>query len=331
MAKAVRKIPEAEIRGAEDAYYYGHTMPFRVAAGDMGMLLLARSDFEAAFRAFLRGNHWEDAAYVAERVFTVGELQKIVDREFKADPKDDQPAPNEETYWSDRRLTLDHRVELRWLLGRRLARLGKFTEARPYLPVQFCEVLDHYADALKRADDKKAKPEERARALFDAALIARHQGMELMGTEVEPDSTLYDGLSPAEDVREDRLTGEYITHFDPESGKQETAKVIVPVTAAEHARLAQNKVEPEKRFHYRYTAADLAWQSAKLLPNNSEITADVLNTAGSWLKNRDNQAADRFVQAIERRCPNTDIGRAVLKKHWFVDQKGPWSSAAQVH
>lgn len=225
--------------------------------------------------------------------------------------------------------TPDHRVELRWLLGRRLVRLGKFAAARPYLPFQFREVLDRYADVLKRGNNKKAKPEDRAWALFDAALIARRQGMELMGTEVEPDATLYDGIFPADDVQAERLKGEYTKeYYNPE--KTETKKITLPVTAAEHDRLARNTVEPEKRFHYRYTAADLAWRAAKLLPDNSQITADVLNTAGSWLKDRDDKAADRFVQAIERRCPNTDIGRAVLKKHWFVDQKGPWSSASQL-
>ena len=252
-----------------------------------------------------------------------------MDKEFPASPEDDKPAAKEEEkYWYDRRLTADHRTEIRWLLARRLTRLGQFAEARRYFPLKYRETLDRYADTLKRADNKKAKTEERAKALFDAAIIARRQGMELMGTEVEPDETLYDGAFPAADVREERLKGEYTKHeYNPSS--VETKKVVVPVTEMEHKRLVSNKVEPEKRFHYRYTAADLAWRAAKLLPDNSELTADVLNTAGGWLKDRDDQAADRFLQAIERRCPNTEIGKEVLKKHWFVDQKGPWSGAAE--
>ena len=104
---------------------------------------------------------------------------------------------------------------------------------------------------------------------------------------------------------------------------------MVPITGEEQKRLVRNGVEPEKRFHYRYVAADLAWRSAKLLPDNSEFTADVLNTAGGWIKDRDDQAADPFLQAIERRCPKTEIGKEVLKKHWFVDQTGPWSALPQ--
>ena len=330
MSQAIQKIPTNDaIQKAEDAYYYGHEMPSKVAAGDLGLLRLARSDFLSAFHAFLQGNHWEDAAFVAERILTLSELRQMADKEFPAKAEDDQPsAKGEEKYWYDRAFTFDHRIPLRWLLGRRLVRCGQFAEARPYLPLQYRETLDRYADALKRAEMKKAKPENRAQALFDAALIARRNGMELMGTEVEPDSALSDGMFSAADVREERLKAEYAKRSYYPTSSIEIKKVVIPVTEPERKRLVSNKVEPEKRFHYRYTAADLAWRAAKLLPDNDERTADVLNTAGNWLKNRDDAAADRFLQAIERRCPNTEVGKEVLRTHWFVDRKGPWSSAA---
>ncbi|MEP6810909.1 MAG: hypothetical protein ABI992_11755, partial [Chthoniobacterales bacterium] len=56
-----------------------------------------------------------------------------------------------------------------------------------------------------------------------------------------------------------------------------------------------------------------------LLPDNDPHTAEVLNSSGSWLKNRDEKAADRFYQAIERRCAKTDLGREAIKHHWFVE------------
>jgi len=34
-------------------------------------------------------------------------------------------------------------------------------------------------------------------------------------------------------------------------------------------------------------------------------------------------------QIIERRCAKTKIGQADIAKHWFVDQKGPWSTAEE--
>lgn len=341
MAQAIRKIPDAKIHSAEDDYYYGHDMPVRVAAGDFGLLLLARSDFLGAFHQFLQGNHWEDAAFVAERILTLGELRQLVDKEFPAIAQDEQPAKGQkdEDFWYDRWLQTDHRLQMRWLLGRRLVRAGEFAVARPYLPARYREALDRYAAALQRGENRKAAPEERARNLFVAAVILRRNGMELVGTEVEPDSTLSDGMFPASEVWEERVGGKTVDSAgNPWSSESWTGehvprdqKLFIPVSAAEHKRLEAHKVEPEKRFHYRYTAADLAWRAAKLLPDNDARTADVLNTAGSWLKDRDDKAADRFVQAIERRCQNTDIGQEVLKKHWFVDQEGPWSGAAQAN
>jgi len=327
MANALQKIPLSDKLERQVSEW--EMMPSKVAAGDLGMLQLARSEFEAAFHAFLKGDHWQDAAFVAERILTVAELRKLVDKEFPAKAEDDAPDAKERErgWWYDRDSQADHRLDVRWMLARRLTRLGQFAEARPYFPLKYREMLDRYADALKRADNKKAQAGDRAKAFLETVIIARYGGMELMGAELEPDAFVWGGAYSESDVHGERLKGEYTKHEYNPSGV-ETKKVVVPVTEMEHKRLVSNKVEPEKRFHYRYTAADLAWRAAKLLPDNSELTADVLNTAGSWLKDRDDQAADRFLQAIERRCPNTEIGKDVLKRHWFVDKQGSWSSVA---
>ena len=333
MARAIRKIPDAKIRNAEDGYYYGHDMPQRVAAGDYGLLLLARSDFLAGFHQFLQGNHWEDAAFVAERILTLAELRQLVNKEFPALAQDEQPTAEQENFWYDHWLKTDHRLQMRWLLGRRLVRAGELAAARPYLPLKYRETLDRYASALQRGENRKAAPDERARNLFEAATILRRSGMGLMGTEVEPDSALSEGMFPASEVWEERLNGKTMDStgnpWSKEGWTGESAprnqRLLLPVSATERKRLQANTVEPEKRFHYRYIAADLAWRAAKLLPDNDERTADVLNTAGNWLKNRDDAAADRFLQAMERRCPHTEIGKAAMQKHWFVDKAGPWS------
>ena len=62
------------------------------------------------------------------------------------------------------------------------------------------------------------------------------------------------------------------------------------------------------------------------MPDGTEELADVLNCGGSWIKDRDGEGADKFIQAIEHRCPRTKIGQAVMKKHWFVSSPGPWSA-----
>lgn len=82
-------------------------------------------------------------------------------------------------------------------------------------------------------------------------------------------------------------------------------------------RLTAHAVRPDKRFHYRYIAADLAWDAAQLMPNQADQTAEVLCLAGNWLRDRDDQAAERFYQALVRRCSKTQIGLEAERIRWF--------------
>jgi len=83
------------------------------------------------------------------------------------------------------------------------------------------------------------------------------------------------------------------------------------------------------RWHYRYIAADLAWEAARLMPDDSPETADVLCEAGGWLKDRDPKAADRFYKALVRRCTQTPLGQAADEKRWFPqDCQPPQTTAA---
>ena len=62
-------------------------------------------------------------------------------------------------------------------------------------------------------------------------------------------------------------------------------------TSAVGARVAASSPTPDKRFHYRYRAADLAWEAARLMPDNAPELAVLLCEAGGWLKARDPKAA----------------------------------------
>ncbi|HEX6861977.1 MAG TPA: hypothetical protein VF414_04125, partial [Thermoanaerobaculia bacterium] len=80
----------------------------------------------------------------------------------------------------------------------------------------------------------------------------------------------------------------------------------------------RNRASPWKRFHYRYRAADLAWEAAGLLPAGEE-KAGMLATAGSWLGARDPQAAQRFYKQLVRCCGNTELGREADELRWFPE------------
>jgi len=286
------------------------------ASGDLGGLRLARGDFVQALDILLKGKLWEDAAYVAERVLTANELKAYVDHQSSTN------APSREK---------DEVAKLRYLLGRRLVREDHYAEAGPYMRPPYDRVLAKYVKALKDGADNKLSKVERARTLFNAAWLARYDGMELMGTEGAPDGFAESGDFEMPNLARQRRSGVYQQVRYEKNGEQKTTNVplVLKPSKQELQRLARNKINPDARFHYRLIAGALAIKAAALLPNDSEELADVVNRAGLWVKDRDDKTGNRYFQIIEQRCRKTQIGRAVIEKHWFVDQNGTWSQAQQ--
>ncbi len=319
-AEAVRDLPKSE--NLENSLSAGEEwFPHESLNGDLGTVHLARAEFIQALNAFLAADLWEDAAYVAERCLTTKELLDYV----RANP----PKPDDKKEKSDAVAEWrNYPVKLRNLAARRLVREDDYKTAHKHFNEEMQKKLDSYTTALAEGTNEKAPKSERARALFHAAWIARNDGMELMGTEVGPDgSSLAFGDG---DLAMVRLTGKphLIVDTDGEdNSKLPKASFALPVSAEEKKRLAATKINPELRYHYRHVAAGLAWKAAALMPDEAEETADVLNTAGNWIKAKHEKQADRFYQAIEKRCSKTTIGKEAVKKHWFVDTDGPWSSA----
>jgi hypothetical protein len=287
------------------------------AVGDLGGLHLARGDFVQALDVLWKGRLWNDAAFLAEDVLTTNELKKYVDSQPNTAP----PGEGE-----------DYNAKLRYLLGRRLVRDKRYSEAITYLQPPYDKILEKYVEALKDGADPKLAKIDRARAWFTAAWLARHDGMELMGTEVAPDGFALEGQFELSDLAKQRRGGAYQKVSYGKDGQERTASLPVTLkpTKKELQRLTANKINPDLRFHYRLIAGDLAIKAAQLLPNDSEELADVVNHAGLWVKDRDEKAGNRYYQMIEQRCPKTEIGRSAVAKHWFVDQSGPWSNEQQV-
>ncbi len=280
------------------------------ASGDLAALRLARGDFIQAFDIFERGGLAHDAAFVAERVLTADELKTYVD-----------------TMRSDRE---EARMHWSYVLGRRLVREDRYEEAAKYLPAPNDKILQVYAKALREGADEKLSKEERAAAWFRAAWLARYDGMELMGTEVAPDVFTTGGAFKINDLAQERRTGKY-EQVRWVNGEEKRTTLPLPLRAsqAETKRLQANAIEPDVRFHYRVVAGALAMKAAALLPDSSIEVADVINTAGSWVKDRDEKMARRYFSVLERRARGTEIGRAASAKHWFVENHGPWSEREQ--
>jgi hypothetical protein len=274
-------------------------------AGETGVVQLSRGKYVPAVDSFLRGAYWLDAAYLAERVLSAGELRAYVDRRWPAQLAA-RYNPEEGSAFNGGEEPMEEAEAaflLRYLLGRRLAREGRYGEAAPYLPETLRPRLQEISAHLRTARDGGRPRQERAREMFQTACIFRHEGMELLGTEVEPDWHFFGGWHAPDFITEGR------------SGRN--GKAPLPVTAAELARAQSSRVKPWARFHYRFRGADLAWEAASLLPDGSAEKARMLAVAGSWIKYLDPQAADRFYKRLVRCCGNTELGRLADERRWF--------------
>ncbi len=301
LSRAVPKIPAQSELEARSLDF--ETMPGDMSKGELGATLVHRGDFIAAVKLFVQVRRCDDAVYLAEGVLTLPELKKYVEElPVIEKPKDDREVYGEP---EDLRKTFSN------VLGRRLTRTGKFAEARPYFEKEQREVLDEYAGLLKAAENTKAPKPKRAEAFWEAAQLIADKG-----------SALFDFDLPA--AMAGRLAGRDVEEAEVKFTPSKIVfgdriEFLPPVTDTEKKRLQANTAPTVQRYHSQYVAADLGWRAAQLMPDNDEQTAKVLNTAGSWLKKGDDKAADRFYQAIERRCPKTGTGKEAIKKHWFVE------------
>lgn len=277
-----------------------------LAAGESATLLTTEGKYTEALDRFLKSGFWVDAAHLAERVLTLDELKAYVDSHWPADLIKDIP---EEWYSYNEGLeTAPSNVvarDIRYLLGRRLVRAGRSGEAQPYLPADLETFLGSLRTALLHGEEPGQPADRRAAALFHAACITRKQGMELMGTELDPDWFLHDGQYEMPLFPEGLAARTENPHLKPGPGELEQAK--------------RNRPEPDKRFHYRYRAADLARQAAALLPDGSDQKARYLATAGTWLKARDPEAARPFLKALLDCCSATKLGQAAQRVQWFPE------------
>lgn len=317
LAKLSREFPQefpgtnAPVKFAENLFVDIDTDQIsagRQAAGELGVLRLARREYAEALDALLRSGYWMDAAYVAERVLTTEELKTYVDRNWPAltGGKEETEIQPENEY------AAGPREKIRYILGRRLARETTGTEARNYYPANFQQGFDSYIESLRAGRNENLSPAARANNLFAAAMIVRTNGMELFGTELEPDWAIYGG---------DYDLG---SGYWPDRATNSSQAKINLADTNEIKRASSHGVDPGKRFHYRYQAAELVWEAAMLMPDNSDETARVLCAAGTWLKVRDPQAADKFYKALVRRCRKTAIGNQADKMRWFpvLDENG---------
>lgn len=277
-------------------------------AGETGVLALARGEYLTAL-GYLTDNaprYWGDIAHIADRVLTVDELKGFVDARAAAG--------NE---------------ALRDLLARRLARAGRIDEALPYFKSpDSAATAASYSQALKEFHTRWTVL-GRAEAGYRAAEILHRSGMEIMGSEGDPDGFYWGG------------------DFDGMIGQSAQSLDQAFVTAEERQRFAQSGAQPDMRFHYRFLAADQAVAAANFLPPRSQAFAAVLCNATGWMlrsrgrwQNEDDRAGKNKARDIYqlyvhqgalvpwanhfgRSCPAPDFNAAIgsMRQQWIQQSR----------
>jgi hypothetical protein len=280
-AKAAQAFPEDESWGwRRDANWNSETLKPRCRVeGEGAILALERGDYLDAFEALYRSGYiyWADTAEVAERVLTTDELKTFVDAHVPAPPSIATP-PDPYTY-QPRPIE----AELRQLLGRRLLRDGRYDQAPAYFyEVSTQQAARDYGQARQAAESRWTDT-GKAEALYQAGLLARRQGMELLGYEMSPDFAWFDGLYSL-----DRVT------------TQEPGGLL---SRGETDRQNANLAQPNNRYHYRWIAAELGSQAADLLPHTSQAYAATLCHATGWIQWSDQEVAQNLYRRYVENGP----------------------------
>lgn len=293
---------------------------------DYGVAQVARNDFAGALQTFLRTDYWQDAAYIAERLLSVEELLAL-SRSGRLPKLEKLHVPNDAASGGPLRVS---QVEAKYygswsaenppepftyLVARRLAREGYVKDACKLLPDDLALALQRHADELRRSQNTRLSRAERASALWTAAQLQRQLGMELFGFESGPDHAWCSGSFDLGSFAETRAGKYWYSEWMTLDPVRDTP--VFPATSDELWCARHYGPRVEKRFHYRHTAADLAWRAAALMPDDNEQTAQVLAIAGGWLKNREPKAADRFYKALVRRNPSVPLAQDADQRRWF--------------
>jgi cellulose synthase operon protein C len=290
-----------------DGRYAGASLLYRVNV-ERGILHLARGEYLQALTHLYQGSarYWADTAYVAERILTVAELKGFVDSNIPVPSITDCASATESGH-------LTPAMRIRQLLARRLMRAEHLDEAIGYFDnLKLKALAEDYRHQLRSASDWWRGDIAKAEARFEAAKLARFNGMELMGYELAPDFSLWEGYYDPSDYVQGytKLEGELLGPDEPQ-------------------RFEASQANPNIRFHYRLTASEQASKAADLLPHTSQAFAAVLCEATRWILVRQPAYAAPLYQrylregslvpwgkAFGQQCPAPDF-QGAEKRLWL--------------
>lgn len=325
-AKAITAFPATEDWGTEvhDDSHSARIPSCRIKA-EAAVLSSHRGDAVESLELFLRAGaiYWHDAAYLAERVLTLNELTALADRlprleiaPSSRDKEDRRPLAELELVARRGELVDDPRAAMSDLLARRLMRAERYDDAVPrFTRAVTRKKAEQYRDLLKQSGEQSGM--QRAKTLFEAASMARHDGIILLAFESSPDWAMHRGQY-ARPSNLEKLAG-YIFPEDEQAfwtpGEDDSW-----IDEAERQRVSQHNSQSAPRFTYRLTAAELANRAANDLPRDSQAFGAVLCHATSWLLVREPDLARnyyrRYREEAEPRPRIANFGEACPKPEW---------------
>ena len=310
--------------------------------GLLGNAMVLRSDFVQAAEFFYRCYQLEtDFAFVADCCMSLDELIKFTDSRAQ-NPA--MQAAKEDSWEKGSYRKISH------LLARRAFRENRMDIAKKYMPETYKQLLSDYLNFIAQGENKNLSQDQRALALYNAFKIMRINGMELCGTETEPDNFRYQGQFGADRgfmackkcsykhqsgkwfLCKDHSNAEnnvgYLglavcrkCSYDFDTGKwtlcvdhaKEVAKGVLPGLGSE---IDWKKIPDYWRFHYRYRAAKIALTAGELT-KYPEFKALINYSAGSMLAKRSPQEADVFYKRLVNQSRGTQLAALADKKRWF--------------
>jgi len=301
---------------------------------EIAFLLMGIGNFEEAMDYSIKSRYWKDIAYIAEKVLTLGELESYINRCEKSD------------------MVYNN---LKYLAARRFARDGQWQKAIQCMPdkrekgyyyddenedmlISIRLKMEEFYKILQNAQNTGLSNSERAKNYYDAAEIMREYGMEMTGTELEPDWLFNEGdyywsssiehrFSILDNVKvdsqiyawgpDDKYIREQINEIKQKRNEIEMSRDFFTGTIEEENRALESLPRINKRFQYRYEAAELMEKCAELLPDNDLLKAKALYMAGMYLKLRDVKSADKYYKQLVKTCSETKIGKVAKQVKWF--------------
>ena len=299
MAKDVTKEESRALLGAN------HVNAKEDVYGLLGNAMVMRHDFKEAAEYFYHAKSENDLYLVMERFFTLDEAAAFVDKLPENMIKDSS----------------------RHLVARRAFREKRFDVAEKYMPVEHKKNLKQYLEFIKQSEAKNISADEKAIALYNAAKILRFHGMELSGTQLEPDNFPgYYGIRKQNfNICASDKSKEEKCHYNPALSEWVLCKEHfddlrfseVNTFPGWNAPENHSTISATQRYHYRSKAAQLAYKAAQIAEDD-DLRAVICFfggnclRAGAWY-----HEADDFYKMLVNECKKSQLSKLADKARWF--------------